>query len=388
MAKHPSIPEELLKLMNPQGNQLGPATFPTLGQPGQAGLAEFNAPPPQAGTPPPLSLNIGVPSLSDPTAPTQDFSGTGGGGFFSSLREGSIFRSSGPAPSVIAAQERGEVSAPDRNFPEVPLATPSDFSATAAAPSIPAPESITAPTAPTTGGTITRDETGEVFNLQEPTGALADFEARIAAANPQINPSDVSAASAARGRPINVSTSEVAVARRQESQREQQSADDLAVAEFSRGLTLDGGTIADREEKIAEFREGLSEDREDARSPEKIESDRLSVEAQELEVERKKQVVDAGRKPDATNFEKFQSDLELSGLSDKAKEAALFKKFGLDPFDFQDDGGDADSTGDTTSDAGSTPATSTPTVRTQAEYDALPSGAQYIDSKGNKATKK
>jgi hypothetical protein len=67
-----------------------------------------------------------------------DFSGTGGGigDFFSGLKEGSIFRSAGPAPSEIrAGTAAGETP---RNFPEVPLATPADFTA-------PTPAQLAAP---------------------------------------------------------------------------------------------------------------------------------------------------------------------------------------------------------------------------------------------------
>ena len=129
----------------------------------------------------------------------------------------------------------------------------------------------------------------------------------------------------------------------------------------------------------------------ETRTPEQIASDEAKAEGIRLDNERKQQVIEAGRKPDATNFEKFQSDLELSGLKPAAKRAALFKKFGLDPLDFPEDGGDTDSTGGTTSDAGSTPAASTEApavITTQAEYDALAVGTKYVDENGKAGTKK
>ena len=93
------------------------------------------------------------------------------------------------------------------------------------------------------------------------------------------------------------------------------------------------------------------------------------------------------RDPDISEYERFQSELALSDLSDEQKRAATLRRFGLDPLDYPE-GGEGVSTAET-QDAGSTPATSTniPENPSEDEYNALPSGAKYIYN-GKEYTKK
>jgi hypothetical protein len=98
---------------------------------------------------------------------------------------------------------------------------------------------------------------------------------------------------------------------------------------------------------------------EDTRTPEQVEMDRL-------ELERKRQIVEAGRSPEATPSEKQRGLLEESFESGAISQAeydaglrAWKKKFlGIDPFDVEE-GGDVVSAGaETPAEEGATPSTS------------------------------
>jgi len=109
----------------------------------------------------------------------------------------------------------------------------------------------------------------------------------------------------------------------------------------------------------------------DTRTPEKVASDEAKAEGDRLENERKQQIIDQGNQPNATGFQKKQGeweerkkDLEAEGMSEKeiaARRRAFLHGDTFDPFEFENTGGDVDSTEGSTSDAGSTPAASTPT---------------------------
>ena len=121
------------------------------------------------------------------------------------------------------------------------------------------------------------------------------------------------------------------------------------------------GEFEPKEEKTPQQKEG-------ERTPSEIESDRLKLEAQRLENERKRQVIEAGSKPEATprekkraEWEQMQEDMEADGMSpeeiaDRRKSFLYGDKF--EPWKYEDNGGEEDSTG-VNSDAGSTPAAST-----------------------------
>jgi hypothetical protein len=109
----------------------------------------------------------------------------------------------------------------------------------------------------------------------------------------------------------------------------------------------------------------------DTRTPEEVASDEAKAEGVRLENERKQQIIDQGNQPNATGFQKKQGeweerkkDLEAEGMSEKeiaARRRAFLHGDTFDPFEFENTGGDVDSTEGSTSDAGSTPAASTPT---------------------------
>jgi hypothetical protein len=138
---------------------------------------------------------------------------------------------------------------------------------------------------------------------------------------------------------------------------------------------------------------------EDTRTPEKIESDRLAIEAQKLQNERSRQIIAEANEPDATPFAKKRGEweeraqaLREDGMSEKeisARRRAFLAGDTFDPLLF-DEGGDEDSTEQSASDAGATPAASSDiiTIKSQEEYDKLPRGAKYKDSTGQTATKK
>ncbi len=248
------IPDELLKLMQgPQFGQkpLGGATTSPLAAPqaAPAGVGPTLANEAALGNPPvsglqvPPSLDLGVPSILDPKLSTGDFSGTGGGigEVAAGLKEGSIFRSGGPAPSVLAAQERGEVASRASHALDPSLPTPqASTSSPQATPPAPQPTTPTAsaPPQPTyNAGTITRGgETtffgqgggqitpgqGEIDKFQ----AFSDFQSQVnpatrenAALGGPAPLSSVGQANVAAGRPSNVSAANVEVAQREEVQR-------------------------------------------------------------------------------------------------------------------------------------------------------------------------
>jgi hypothetical protein len=117
------------------------------------------------------------------------------------------------------------------------------------------PTAPTAPIAPpSTGGTITRDATGEIFNLQQPTGELATFEDRLKETIASGGTTQAMRAQSAREASPSASPTQVAAAQREQVQREAEGAADRAAAEYSRGLSLDGQSIGAINEKVAEFR--------------------------------------------------------------------------------------------------------------------------------------
>jgi len=142
----------------------------------------------------------------------------------------------------------------------------------------------------------------------------------------------------------------------------------------------------------------------DDRTPEKIASDRLALEAQVKQNEILDQRIEAGKTPDATPEAK-KAGARAQGVKDgtitqaQADEATKTDLIGKPPMGYatwaeyeSDTGTDADGDGKVATEADAEAAApeggAIPVVNTQAEYDALPSGAKYIDSEGNQATKK
>lgn len=115
----------------------------------------------------------------------------------------------------------------------------------------------------------------------------------------------------------------------------------------------------------------------------------------QLEMQRLKQIISQGNSPNATTFQAKRAEFEerMQALSEEgvspeeiaARRRAFLAGDKFDPLMF---GGEGNSTEATPSDGGSTPPASTPTINSQAEYDALPAGAEYIDSQGNKGIKR
>ena len=160
-----------------------------------------------------------------------------------------------------------------------------------------------------------------------------------------------------------------------------------------------GNKIADELGVDLETGQPRETEAEDTRTPEKIESDRLAIEAQKLQNERSRQIIAEANEPDATPFAKKRGEweeraqaLREDGMSEKeisARRRAFLAGDTFDPLLF-DEGGDEDSTEQSASDAGATPAASSDiiTIKSQEEYDKLPRGAKYKDSTGQTATKK
>ena len=170
-------------------------------------------------------------------------------------------------------------------------------------------------------------------------------------------------------------------------------------------VDLAGGNRKEARAMIIRQRQGLDPmtgkptEAKDTRTPEQIESDRLAIEAQELQNERSRQIIAEANEPDATPFAKKRGEweeraqaLREDGMSEKeisARRRAFLAGDTFDPLLF-DEGGDEDSTEQSASDAGATPAASSDiiTIKSQEEYDKLPRGAKYKDSTGQTATKK
>ena len=146
---------------------------------------------------------------------------------------------------------------------------------------------------------------------------------------------------------------------------------------------------AEREQRL----DTMLRDREAARQAQRGGEAEMTTEERQAEAEAQiaEAQAEAARKalrdPDISEYERFQSELALSDLSDEQKRAATLRRFGLDPLDYPE-GGEGVSTAET-QDAGSTPATSTniPENPSEDEYNALPSGAKYIYN-GKEYTKK
>ncbi|RLI38194.1 hypothetical protein DRO66_02330 [Candidatus Bathyarchaeota archaeon] len=371
MAKNTTFIDDLIKKMPQPAQQIDPNTeftFPTLGQQGQAGAAQFNASAPD--TFDPLQFfgdRATSPQASTPVAPESPFAPNPALETMTPdfARQMNVPSDIITQPNAVQPQAASVEPPVDFSAPRAAVATPESVAPLA-------PEATTeagpqAPIAPiSTGGMITRDSTGESFIggsstpatpdqvdqfEKDSAGQRAEFEERTAEKNPQINPADVSAANAARGRPINVSTSEVEVAQQQAKDRDLNSAADLAAREFRKSVSLDGGSISEREEKIAEFRADFMEGKKDGRTPEKVKSERLAVEAKELEVERRKKAIEKGNQPNATGFQKKQGeweeraeDLRSAGMSQgeiDARRRSFLHGDTFDPFDFQGEGDDS-----------------------------------------------
>tara|TARA_R110000796_G_scaffold4493_5_gene17428 strand:- start:353 stop:1912 length:1560 start_codon:yes stop_codon:yes gene_type:complete len=97
---------------------------------------------------------------------------------------------------------------------------------------------------------------------------------------------------------------------------------------------LTGGNRAEARAMIERQKQGMGE----FKPKEVKEKDESKSAAQltgiELDNELKRQVIEKGSKPDATKFDIWNAELELSGLTPAEKRAARLKKFGLDAFDF------------------------------------------------------
>lgn len=303
MAKHPSFINDLLKNRQPQQGQPAPqqidpntVQLPGLGQLGQQGLAEFNAPAPSLT---PGNVNL-VPSTLDPsfstvapTAPTE--SGIGdrifgnladsrfgqflgkietvsldpsgqvrpgsGEAAFPALREQAQvepFGSSNPAITGPSPAPTGPLSTPESiaglSFNGTPL-TPDIFNQAPVAQA--APQAPIAPPSSTIGGTITRDSTGETTSFRQGGGQFTPQQSEIDQFNTfsdfqsQVNPAtrdNAALASAPRalspieqanvdaGRPPNVSASDVQVSQRQEVQREADTVQRAAQGRIEEGM--------------------------------------------------------------------------------------------------------------------------------------------------------
>jgi hypothetical protein len=138
-----------------------------------------------------------------------------------------------------------------------------------------------------------------------------------------------------------------------------------------------GNKIADELGVDLKTGQPLETEAEDTRTPEQIESDRLAIEAQELQNERSRQIIAEANEPDATPFAKKRGEweeraqaLREDGMSEKeisARRRAFLAGDTFDPLLF--DEGDS-------------------TVETQGEDSTLPASTAKTHQESNAAAKK
>ena len=190
-----------------------PITFPGLNELGAAGAAEFNAPQPE-------TYNAATPQVSPtspaPIAPSAPTPQAGSGGlisFDSGARAGqTFFGDETGVGAVTPATAQGISQGFDETYGERPAGTLSITDAQ--------------------GQSVDPNR-----NRFSPEFQTPEMKANIAA-----------------GRPLNVSASQVAGAERQMQQQEAERSADRAAEEYGKNLPLGGGSIGERDEKIANYR--------------------------------------------------------------------------------------------------------------------------------------
>lgn len=166
-----------------------------------------------------------------------------------------------------------------------------------------------APQVPQMGGAgITKD--GVFYPTQQPTGELKTFEDRLKStiAAGEMTP-QMKAQAAAEASP-SASPEQVALAQEEAATRQANIEADRAAKEYGDTLKLDGGslgdTIADREAKIAKFRDEFIKKQGPAKTktPEEIRTEQFRTQEREKKLELLDQKIEAGKSPDATPADK------------------------------------------------------------------------------------
>ena len=193
------------------------------------------------------------------------------------------------------------------------------------------------------------------------------------------------------------------------SDREKRGSGEMSMAD---AVDLAGGNRKEARAMIIRQRQGLDPmtgkptEAKDTRTPEQIESDRLAIEAQELQNERSRQIIAKGKEPDATAAEKKAAD-RAQAVQDgtitqaQADDANKRDLLGSPPAGYDtwaeyeaitgvdQDGDGKVATQEEAEDAAPSEAKDKklPTVTDEASYNSLKSGQKYIYN-GKEYTKK
>jgi len=272
--------------MNAPAPPLSDAQFPTLNQIGQNTAAQVNAPPLSGAQFPGLNqIGQETEMLANAEAAAQPFDPVGffgqrAGAQTTTPQVESPFTAN-PALEGMDANFARQMNVPAEVITQPSTqqsgggqAAPVDFSrmanpvtdqtpAATVATGAP-PTAAPAPQVPaTTGGTITRDATGEVFDVQQPTGALKTYEDRLKETIAAGGQTPQMIAQAASEASPSASPAQVALAQKEAFDRQADIRATQAAEEYGKSLGLGGGSIAARDEKIAGFKAAFMANQEE-----------------------------------------------------------------------------------------------------------------------------
>ena len=283
------------------------------------------------------------------------------------MKDGKIDRTAGTPvfPSIRAATKAepfGSEAAPQVPTTELEATAVPDVTAEAATPAnMATPTSVAGLSVtgtPMTPETITEagkefegitTQSGEQIPTQQPTGKLKTYEDRLkeTIAAGEMTP-QMKAQAAAEASP-SASPEQVAIAMKEDAERGVRMEADRAAEEFSSSLVGKGLPIAERERRVAEFKEKKLQEgikgMDKPKTAEEVKASQQAEEARNLEIERKKQIIERGKRPDASPFEKKRSewvereeDLREAGVRDEeivARRMAFMHGDKFEPWRFE-----------------------------------------------------
>jgi len=242
------------------------------------------------------------------------------------MKDGKIDRTAGTPvfPSIRAATKAEPFGS--EVAPQVPTTEPEatavpDVTAEAATPAnMATPTSVAGLSVtgtPMTPETITEagkefegitTQSGDQIPTQQPTGKLKTYEDRLKAtiAAGEMTP-QMKAQAAAEASP-SASPEQVAIAMKEDAERSVRMEADRAAEEFSSSLVGKGLPIAERERRVAEFKEKKLQEglkgMDKPKTPEEIRSEQVKAQEDEKRLQLLDQKIEAGKSPDATPADK------------------------------------------------------------------------------------
>jgi hypothetical protein len=242
------------------------------------------------------------------------------------MKDGKIDRTAGTPvfPSIRAATKAepfGSEAAPQVPTTELEATAVPDVTAEAATPAnMATPTSVAGLSVtgtPMTPETITEagkefegitTQSGEQIPTQQPTGKLKTYEDRLkeTIAAGEMTP-QMKAQAAAEASP-SASPEQVAIAMKEDAERGVRMEADRAAEEFSSSLVGKGLPIAERERRVAEFKEKKLQEgikgMDKPKTAEDIRSEQVRAKEDEKRLELLDQKIEAGKSPDATPADK------------------------------------------------------------------------------------